>query len=444
MKKSVSVIAVLLLVCILFTSCDSARIIRPVDSLLSPPLYHEEYEELVEAFRENVSKDVLFCSPREGDYSSAIIVEDIDSDGATEAIIFYKDGIESSAAKMHYFNTIDGRWVSRGDFNGYGNEVKKAVITDMDADGNSEIIVIWQMSGVSSSNVMSVYKTSYDFDEYKEISNEMCTVCEVADVDGDSKKEIFYMNQITALGIAQRYARVMKISGDSVALIGEAKVDPNISSYTSVKTEKATGDSPLKFYIDALKGESQMITELIYWDKEKSELCAPLLDEETMSNTATLRYEPIASADVNNDGVIDIPVQKKMLGDAETESGIYVTDWIDYYDNEIHTVANTLINYSDGYMINFDGNELETTGIRKYESQNCWVVYRTDYTGRSIGELYSVLKISADRWDEKEFSSYIPIIEKDDGVICAYITQSGVNMGIDSEYISNRVTKIPA
>lgn len=444
MKKFVSILICAVLFCAVFTSCDSARFIRPVDTLLSPPLYHEEYEELVEAFRKNVSKDVLFCSPREGDYSSAIIVEDVDSDGATEALIFYKDGVESSVARMHYFNTIDGRWVSRGDFNGYGNEIKKAVITDMDGDGNSEFIVIWQMSGVSSSNVMSVYKTSYDFDEYKEISNEMCTVCEVADVDGDQKKEIFYMNQVTVLGIAQRFARVMKISGDSVALVGETKVDPNISSYTSVKTEKATGDSPLKFYVDALKGESQMITELIYWDKEKSELCAPMLDVETMSNTATLRYEPIASADVNNDGIIDIPVQKKMLGDSESEESIYITNWIDYSDDGIHTVANTLVNFKDGYMIHFDEDELETAGIRKYENQNCWVVYRADYKGESIGELFSVLKISADRWDEKEFSSYIPIIERDDGVICAYITQSGVNLGIDNDYISKRVTKIPA
>lgn len=442
-RKFAFLTVLIIAVCVIFSSCDSSKIIRPVESLLSPPLYHEEYEELVEAFRENVSRDVIFCNPQEGEYRSAIIVEDIDSDGETEALIFYRDSADSSVAKMHYFNVIDGRWASRGDFNGYGNEIKKTVITDMDGDGNSELIVIWSVSGVSTSNIMSVYRTSYKFDEYKEISNEMCTVCEVADMDGDSKEEIFYMNQVTASGISQRYARVIKLSGDAVVLMGEAKVDPNISSYTSVKTEKVSGDSPLKFYVDAYKGESNMITELVYWDNEKSELCAPLLDIETMSNTATLRYEPIASADVNNDGIIDIPVQSEVLGAGNDEGNIYITKWIDYSDNEIQTVANTIVNYSDGYMIYLDEDEIDSTGVRDYAAQNCWVIYKTSSKGKSLGELYSVLKIASDRWDKDEFNEYIPVIEREDGVICVYITQSGLNMGIDETYISGRITKTP-
>lgn len=442
-KKYVLLFAMIIFVCVIFSSCDSSKIIRPVESLLAPPLYHEEYAELVDVFRNSVSKDVVFCNPQDGDYRSAIIVEDVDSDGEPEALVFYRDTADSSVARMHYFNIIDGEWASRGDFNGYGNEIKKIVITDMDGDGNRELIVIWSVSGVSTSNIMSVYRTSYNFDEYKEISNEMCTVCEVADMDGDSKEEIFYINQVTVSGISQRYARAIKISGDSVVLMGEAKVDSNISSYTSVKTEKASGESPLRFYVDALKGESQMITELIYWDKEKSELCAPLLDAETMSNTVSLRYEPISSADVNNDGIIDIPSQSKTLTSESDSANIYITEWIDYSENKIRTVANTIVNYSDGYMIHLDEDEIDKTGIRDYEAQNCWVVYKTDAKGRSLGELYSVLKITSDRWDDKKFSEYIRVIERDDGVICAYITQSGATTGIDSGYLMSKITKIP-
>ncbi len=424
----------------LLSSCDSARIIRPVDTLLAPPLYHEEYQSLVDAFHEKVDKNVLFCTPKNGDYRSAIVVEDVDSDGQKEAFIFYKETVESSVVRMHYFNIIDGKWASRGDFNGYGNEVEKAFITDMDSDGNSEVIVIWSVSGVSSSSIMSVYRTSYNFDEYKEISNEMCTVCEVVDIDGDSKNEIFYMNQISLSGFSQRFARAIKISGNTVVLMGEAKVDPNISSYTAVKTEKATGESPLKIYVDALKGDRQMITELIYWDKDKSELSAPMLDAETMSNTATLRYEPIASADLNNDGIIDIPVQSELL-DKKTE-GIYITQWINYSDNQIKKIADTLVNFSDGYMIRLDEGEAEITGIRDYRSQNCWVVFKKNEKNNEE-ELYSVLLIPEERWNAEDFSAYIDVLEKDDGVVCAYITKNGINRGVTEETILNKITRIP-
>jgi len=443
MKKFVVFICVLLTVCALFSSCDSSKIIRPVESLLAPPLYHEEYEELVEVFRENVGKDIVFCSPQEGDFRSAIIVEDIDSDGEDEALIFYRENAGSSVARMHYLNIVDGEWVSRETYNGYGNEIKKIMITDTDDDGNSELIVVWSVSGVATSNIMSVYRSSYSFDEYKEISNEMCTVCEVLDVDGDSTEEIFYLNQVTVSGISQRYARVMKISGETVVLMGETKVDPNISSYISVKTEKASGDEPFKFYIDAFKGDSQMITELVYWDDKNSELCAPFLDGETMANTATLRYEPIASADINNDGIIDIPTQSRMLGKESTENNIYVTDWINYSENKTSVVDTTVVNFSDGYMIHLDEADIESTGIRDYLSQNCWIVFKTNVNGKSLGELYSVLKITAERWNKEEFSKYIPVIEKEDGVVCVYITQSGTDTGIDIDYIKSRISKIP-
>ena len=161
MKRNFITVAVILL-CIsyLFSSCKSSDFIKPVDTLLVPPLYHEEYESLVDAFRDKVSKNAVFCSPRNGEYRSAIIIEDLDGDKEKEALIFYKDEIESSVAKLHYFNLIDGDWISRSDLNGYGNEVEKIMISDMDSDGNSELIVIWSVSGVSTSNIMSVYRTS--------------------------------------------------------------------------------------------------------------------------------------------------------------------------------------------------------------------------------------------------------------------------------------------
>ena len=419
MKKTVfSVVCAALAVCFLLSSCDSAEFIRPVNSLISPPVYYEEYAELVEAFNDKVSKNASLCSPNKGEHRSAIVVEDLDSDGETEALIFYIDSTDPSVARMHYFDIVDGRWISCGDFTGYGNEVEKLVITDMDSDGSCELVVIWRVSGVASNSIMSVYRSQLKSDEYKEISNEACSVCEVVDIDSDSRKEIFFISQTQTDGIIQRLARVMKLSGNEVV------------------------------YVDALKGESQMITELIYWDKDKSELCAPLLDPETLTNTSTLRYQPIACADINNDGIIDIPVQRNLLATGDdsattvTES-IYITEWIDFISGNAETVQNALVNYTDGYMICLEKKEIETTGIRNYGSQNCWVVYKTDGEGNSVGELYSVLKIDAERWKSEDFSAYITVVERAENAVCVYITQNGKSLGIDEDYIAAKILPIP-
>ena len=442
MKRNILSVS-LVTICFLFllSSCKSSDFIKPVDTLLSPPLYHEEYESLVNAFREKVSKNAVFCTPRSGEYRSAITIEDLDGDNENEALIFYKDEIESSVAKLHYFKIVNGEWISRSDLIGYGNEVEKILISDMDGDGNRELIVIWRVSGVSSSKIMSVYRTSNDFDRYKELSNENCSVCELADMDGDSKDELFYINQTTSSGVVQRVARVVRLSGNSVVIMGEAKVDPNISSYVSVKTEKASGESPLKFYIDALKGETQMITELIYWDALKSQLCAPFLDVNTMSNIETLRDNSLLSTDINNDGIIDIPVQGRLMCD-DGVSKIYLTKWIDYSFVKPMTVSNSVVNFADGYMINLSEEEAETAGIINYASQNCWVVCKIDKYGTQT-ELYSVLNVSAERWADDEFKAYFSVLESDGNVICAYITDKGADLGITQEYLKSKIAKIP-
>lgn len=449
MKRIFSAVAALMAVaCFVFSSCSSDVLIRPVDSLLSPPLYYEEYEDLLEAFNKNVGDNFSFCHPQSGEYRSAIIVEDIDSDGQKEALIFYKNDTDTTTARMFCFDYADGRWIPEGDFNGYGNGIDSIKLTDMDSDGVSELMVLWSFSGVSSGSIMSLYRAQPIIGEYKEISNEACSVCEFVDVNGNGKQEIFFISQSNVSGVGQRTAKVMKLSGDSVTLMGEARLDPNISSYTAVKTEKAASDEPMKIYVDALKGEQQMITELVYWDSKKSELCSPFLDAETMSNTVTLRYEPIGCSDMNNDGIIDIPVQSRIFGKGDNSltidtENIYLTEWKNYTKADLETAAYTLINYSDGYMIALDESELNTTGIRNYRSQNCWVVYKSNAAGESMGEIYSVLKIFSDRWDESKFSAYIPIVEREDSVVCVYVTQNGKDRGIDEDFVKSRITKIP-
>ncbi len=442
-RRLICVVVFMLAFSFLLSSCKSSDFIKPVDSLLSPPLYHEEYKSLVDAFHSEVSKNVVFCNPRKGDYRSAIIIEDLDGDKQNEALIFYRDELENSVARLHYFKLDGGNWVSKTDLNGYGNEVEKLMISDMDGDGNGELIVIWRVAGVSSSNIMSVYRASNGNGSYKELSNESCSVCELTDIDGDSKDEIFYINQTTSSGIVQRQARAVRLSGNSIVIMGEAKVDPNISSYTSVKTEKASGDSPMRIYIDALKGESQMITELIYWDSSKAELCAPFLDADTMSNIETLRDNPIPSTDINNDGIIDIPVQGYLLSGEDSTNRIYVTEWVDYSGASPVTVANSVVNFDDNYMINFSNEEAESVNIINYRSQNCWVVCSVDSDGTQT-ELFSVLNVAADRWADDEFKAYFSVVEYEDSVICAYITEKGAKSGITEEQLKSRITKIPS
>lgn len=448
MKRTVCCLFLIVIVLFVFSSCDTDSLILPADSLLAPPLYYEEYEDLVESFNKSIEGETILCSPRKGNYRSAIIVDDIDSDGYKEAVIFYKKSSDSSVAKMHYFDLVGERWVSFGDFNGYGAGIENVEITDMDLDGKSEIVVLWNTSGSSSGNVLSVYRLDIVTKKYKEILNESCLLSNVIDVDSNGKKDIFIIGQNNVQNVSQKVAKAMRISGDSFILFGETKLDPNISSYTSFKAEKATKESPMRIYVDALKGERQMITEVVYWDSEKSLLCAPLLDSETLTNSSTLRYDPIACSDINNDGIIDIPVQMSVFGKndnllvSESEK-VYLTEWKSLTSTGLETVSYSLVNYHDGYMLKLDKSEINSLGIRNYRSQNCWIVYSADVDGTPVNELYSVFKIPFQKWNTENYDAYIPVLENEDNVICVFITSDGKSLGFDEDYMKSEIIRIP-
>lgn len=446
MKKLFVLIITVLIISVIFSSCSTDSLFLTADSLLSPPLYYEEYEELVNSFNKTVDGETTLCNPKKGNYRSAIIVEDLDSDGNRDALIFYKNNDDMSVARMHYFYLVDDRWISFGDFNGYGTGIENVVITDMDSDSKSEILVLWNTSGASSGNILTVYRSDSVTKKFKEISNESCLLSEVVDIDSDGKKDIFLIGQNNIQNTKEKVAKAMKLSGGSMVLFGETKLDPNISSYSSVKTEKTSKDSPMRIYVDAVKGEQQMITELVYWDKSKSELCAPFLDSETLTNSMTLRYEQISCSDINNDGIIDIPVQLSVFGKGDNAitvdtENIYLTEWKCLNQSGFTSVAYSLVNLQDGYMINLDKSEINSLGIRNYRSQKCWIVYSADESGNPAYELYSVIRVSSEKWNSKKFEAYIPVIEYEDSIVCVFITSNGKNAGLNEEFVKSKIMK---
>lgn len=451
-----SVVAVLLAL----TACNSNSIIRPADSLLTPPLYYDEYQGLVDSFRSLVGSETVFCNPYSGNYRSAITVKDIDGDSENEAVVFYKQRsaseINEQSINMQYFDYINGEWVSLSEVNGHGDGVESVAFSDMDSDGILEVFVSWSTSTAGSGSFISLYKFDEPSTEFKEVFGENCMTYLLLDVDGDKKDDIFYISQSVVMEVAQNNARVIALSGDSVVILGEAKLDPNVSRYTLTVPEKHASDGYFSVYVDALKGEHQMITEFLYWDYTNSELCNPLLNIDTMSNTKTFRYETISSEDINGDGKLDVPAQTP-LNTANTSSSetdvslasensgdVYLTTWKNFGINGEETVvANTLVNAADGYMIYLDEGELETLSIVSYPARNCWVLYNKDSVTGELNEIYSVLKIKNGSSAEALNEQYIPVITKDDETVYVYITENGTLNGIDEALVSKKITKLP-
>lgn len=443
MKKAAALLVLLMAAaCVLLTSCSEKRLLRSADDLIIAPLYYDEYGDLVEAFRNELGKEIQLCTPSEGENRSAIVFDDIDGDGEKEALIFYRSGKGEENARMHIYDFCD-EWVSCGDFGGYGSEVGSVALEDMDDDGFKELVVVWNVPSVTLSNVLSLYRTGGTVSDYGEAANEFCSVSTFADIDGDSNIELVFIGCNSVNGDVQRFARALKISSGAVVLMGEARTNTDITGYASLSTEKASDKAPLRIYVDALKAGNEMITELIYWDAEKATLSTPFYTPASSGNL-TLRHQQIGCKDINNDGIIDIPVQQKAFGDVGNarDSGhenIFVTEWKNYTDGELHTVQYSVVNPEDGYMLLLEEYETEYLGAKYYPSSNCLIVY--DDKSSNDSELFSVMYVTNEKWDDEKYSSYIKILQTESGTVCAYVTQSGMDAGFNERSVKEKITK---
>lgn len=446
-KRIVSLIAFAVILTVLLSGCESNMLIRTVDSLLTPPLYYSEYEGLVTAFNERVGSSILLCNPIQGDHLSAITVVDIDKDGAEEGIIFYKDTLEEGNARFSIYKNVEETWEFLGDYKGYGNQVNSLVITDFDADGLNEILIIWSYSGITNANVFSVYRSKGEKLHYRELDVQSCDLAKPIDLDGDFREEIFFISTQTESGVVSKTAKLLKLTDDDFKLVGETPVDPQVGSYVSYKTEKYSQNTPMKIYIDAVKTNNMMITEVLYWDSELQQLVAPLYDLETASNNKTLRYEPIQCVDINNDGHIEIPVQTVYIEQSEhNDKLLYVTDWT-YFEGDIPVLSErTFVNLENGYIVNLGTLSNKKLLIREQEGDGwtSWSVYTESATIAGGNVLFTIIKVPKTRW-EREMSqdkSYITILKQQDGVICVNVNENGRAAGLGEEQIRKIVTKL--
>lgn len=440
-RRMFSVLICVLMALLLFTSCDNRTFVRSVDALLTPPLYYSEYEGLVTAFNNEVGKNVVLCNPTDGEYLSAITVSDLDDDGAEEALIFYRESSDSDNVNFSIFKNNNDVWKSCGEYTGYGNEVYSLTLDDMDGDGTREIMVVWYYQGISNANVFSLYRTEASTVKYSELTKEPCDVAGAVDMDDDGKSEILYVSTVNNGKVITRTANLLKFKGGEPVNVGSASLDPNVGRYINFKREKYNAHYPMKVYMDAIKNNNMMITEVVYWDSKQNVLLAPLYDEATGSNTATLRYEQIESADINNDGMIEIPVQVIALQEgAETGDVTYLTDWVYFVGSTPILDDVTYVNLSAGYYIALNSyNNMDFNVCKNTEGEDVWNVY----AGEKSNVVFTVYTVPAESFNSEDYSSYISILKIGDSVICAQITDFGKQIGFKENDIRTAVNKLP-
>lgn len=439
MKRSIIILFVI--VCAVFSLSGCNFTDFDIQSLMKPPRPTGEKAYIQTAIEEKAGRDIILKYPQRGEFRSSIIMVDLTGDGQEEAVALYQPKDEESGTHVMIIDEADGAWKCIKDFKNEASEIDKICFGDIDGDGKNEVIIGWSGFNTSSKHI-SIY--TYSNSGPQEISiNETYSEFIVFDFDDDNYDEILTLSTGTTDSPAA--ARLLKPDGStfSVRTIGVVETDSAITKYSCV-TVGNINSYQKGVIVDGSKLSSTFVTEILYWDKEKQSLVSPVNDKKTGECDFAKRGSFIKSYDINNDGIIEIPIvsASQAYSSQNTENTSYLIKWctFDTKTSSIKPVKEVISNYDDGYHFVLPESwhnkvNAKIDPVTKALTISEWIVGDSDI-GAAGAYVLKIQSLSAKEWDSTENKTDYTIINKTSERVYVYsIPQQNSDLSLSEAQI---------
>lgn len=332
-----------------------------VESLMSPPAQSGKNGEVEEAFKKLMSeKTIQLRAPKSGDYQTAFVLFDINSDGSEEAIVFYTDSSIDASVRLSFMECINDTWVISADIKGAGSGVYDVTFADLNNNGKYEILVGWSLFDSEASKIVSVYEVA-DGEKgvftLNTVGTEYYNSKYITDFNGDDKDDLVLICLDDSGAVQKSYFRCFSISDSgSFVKYGDVKLNSHISKVSKIQFDSVTVNSQKskRIFIDCIKNEASMFTEMLYWDAENFKPVRAVRN----SSSTTLRSSKVNCCDIDGDGLLEIPSNTKLNGDEKlltTKRGdaqytFTMLEWLNLYGDKSEGNVKTLFNPIEMYL----------------------------------------------------------------------------------------------
>ncbi len=310
-RKTVITIMLFALVALLCSSCSFIDFFS-TDSLIRPPKLTGENALIQQAFEKAVGKDVMLISPMAGEFRSAFVQYDINRDGREETLVLYSKTESPNEAHLHLLRFDGEDWYSAGDMTGNGSDVYSVAFHELDGDSDFEIAVSWTVSDSKRNKTLSLYKlsASEEGERIDQLSVIQIYDYMVGDFDFDGRQELLYLMDNSADTEQPFKASMIKMDPAAGAFTFVCELQLSLTVNVPVKMSFDIRDGHYRLYIDCQNYDGSYMTEVLWFDTAELVL-KRLQDEEGKAiSDLTSRGAPAFSEDVNNDRIIEFPVQK--------------------------------------------------------------------------------------------------------------------------------------
>ncbi len=433
--KLIRPVALFFALALILSGC-SFDLAASVDNLISPISPGGENSEVQNALSVFCNDSYTLKSPASGEYTTPYIFYDLNSDGENEALAFYEPSGTSGLVNMALIvNDSDNTWNVADNIEGEGADVYSVEFDDLNSDGIEEIIVMWDMISNSTSHIFSCYFQNSDDGEYSlvnsgislNINNYVCT-----DIDLDGQNEIITFSIDSANTSSE--AVMYRYTDNKLNSIGMTKLDGHISYYSQIKLEE--GEDYTYIFADAVSSNvTQSLTEIIKYSDYYKTIISPYYSYSNAITAQTERNFLLTSMDINDDGLIEIPLE----ADFETSGEVTAVDWRNYNGTMLTHSCYSLAVLSDGYQVVIPDSYIADNLITvKYSSKNSKLTLK-DTDNNTVFEIVSVLS-TVYQQNQDEYEKYFELYSNSGYVYLAKIGNSE-NIEIGKDDLTKMIKK---
>ncbi len=423
-----NIVSICLVLCALVSLCGCDIFKTETDALISPPELTGDMSPIKDALNLSAPEGYVLKYPSAGDRRSAVVLEDVNSDGKMEAFAFYstiEDGITTMT--VNYIRTSEGEWSSVATQSIAAGGVERVDFCDLDGDGNEEILVGWEVHGATDRQV-AVYSPTGEALAQRMLQSYTNFIS--CDLDEDGGYELF----IQHLNSSEQLNRAMlfELTSMGVSQIGGCLMDSAAKAASQpIVSTLSTGQAAI--YIDEVKGIGN-ITEVLFFSK--GELVNPLLDsEETIENTKTVRAYTLTTTDINGDDILEIPVASVLPSALDSSNEVlYYTSWCSFNGEGLTSKLNTIVNSIDGYYVTVPDRWWGKIAVAKETEYSLRTFYYYDAEEETVGEKIGYIKtVPSKTYKAEEYEGAITLAETEDNIYLGMIVDKSGELTVTAE-----------
>ena len=310
----------------------SGCVFKSVDDLYALPVLPQEYKDLQASIETTMSElGAEYAVIGYGSYTSTIQLLDMDGDGEqeTSAVFLRVTSAEERPMRVCLFRKgSDNTYRQVHMLSGEGNSINSVAYEDLTGDGIREIIVSWQLSG--GVHILAAYNVS-GTEAVELMSTAYNETYIVTDLDEDGSGEIVVFQQ-DSTGEGNNLAEYYEYQDGVLAMTSATPLSDGMRDVSNARVGRLT-DGSLAVYV-AVEMENGMLTDILVM--EKNGLKNVTRDLEIGASIATARsYTDVGAADINSDGVLEIPRPQPLapLDPENSSTQYYLIYWQQFDSN---------------------------------------------------------------------------------------------------------------